>query len=252
MSKFTEIEGPSVKAKASEHESGQPMIAFLPFRPNEKSPEKIGKLLEAAKSKLNPNAAVCRICIEPSQVEERTILEQMGFVIDGFEYGMKLAHLSHLIASAKAILPKEVSVRKFDYQCDIDSVVEIEKSVHSEDKSTRVNFDTEQAVESMRRYYRRAASEIGVYVLTRQDQIIGILGFIPDRERTKTVHISSVAISIAYQRQGLFFPFLLRCLSMLDPSKYEMVTGVTSTARLIDLAKRYSVDLVGLSLSRAI
>lgn len=246
MNDYVEIGNLGVRAKVSEHESGLPMIAFNPFPLQSASKETVLELIDSAKVMLKSVANILRICLEPDQKALRLVLEDMDFTVDGYEYGMPLDKL----AQFPNTLPPDFTVRPMIYDEDIDAIVAIEKAVHAADETSRVSFETDEAVAGMRRYYERACAGIGVYLLLDCQKIVGILGFLPDSDRSETVHISSVAIALAYQRRGLFFPFLIQGLNELDTKKYKSVSGVTTTTKLIAVAEKYGVELLGLSLSQ--
>ena len=245
-----EIDGLLVMAKSSEHESGHAMIAFRPFLPKEISVEKFAALIETAAAKCGREARFCRIRLERTQTEELDTLKSMGFAIDGYEYKLDLDRVSELVGRTNIKLPSSFSIEEMSFDRDIDDVVALEKQVHAEDQSSRVNFDTQQAIDSMRRYYERATSGVGVFILRCGKTIVGVLGFMPDNEHSKTIHISSVSIALAHQGKGLFFPFLLGGLAHLDRESFKALTGVTTTEKLRKLASKHCLEPVSYSLIR--
>ncbi len=246
VSEFIEIDGPMVKAKKHPHESGPEMIVFSPFKPEIRSEAAINTLIHTARALLGPETRITRINLEPDQREERALLEHMGFVLDGTEYGIEVKSLS-LALRDKGTDLDGFKICAMDYDRDIDDIVKLERSVHSADPSSRVNFETEQAVCGMKNYYRKTCEEQGVYLLRHNAKIRGVIGFKPDKERTEAVHISSVSIDLGFQGRGLFFPFLFESLRQSRFAESKVITGVTTTARLIKAAKRYGVGVLGLS-----
>jgi hypothetical protein len=251
MSGFIEIAGPNVKAKKSEHESGTSMLVFRPFVLAVPSVEAAQRIFSSALALLDPHVQVMRVCLEARQVAEKSLLEELGFVVDGFEYGVEISRLSQLGGSDRLRLPADFSVRRMVYHRDIEMVVALEKTTHAADPTSRVSFETTEAVASMKNYYRRVSeTTCGVYLLMRREEVVGLVGFMPDQQREGAVHISSVSIDLSLQGNGLFFPFLLSCLNDAPFAKYRQVTGVTTTERLLSLANKYSIDLLGLSLCK--
>lgn len=245
-----DIENGAARAKKSMHESGHPMVVLQAFKPLEVSREGLESTLRAAQRAVDPTISIIRVYLEADQGREQTLLEDLGFAVDGFEFSLDLTKLADALARKGAELPPGLTVRKMDFDRDIDAVVALEKSVHAADETSRVNFDSEEAIVGMRAYYKKAADGNGVYLLVEDGSVVGLIGFMPDRNRANAVHISSAAITLAKQGQGLFLPMLLISLKISDFKHYQRCTGVTTTLRLIEAAKRYSAELLGISLSR--
>ena len=86
------------------------------------------------------------------------------------------------------------------------------------------------------------------YLLELGNRVVGLIGFMPDRQHIGAMHISSVAIDLQRQGQGLFFPLLLTSLKLSSFHATRMFTGVTTTMRLIEAAKKYGLTSIGVSL----
>ena len=247
-SKSIAILGSAPSFKISLHESGHRMLVFAAFRPNEITSEKIASLIDEARNEVPEKIPIVRVCLDSDQTKERSILEEIGFVADGFKFGIEIEKLSEILPRDKTRLPPDYSFRRMDFQQDIDSVVELEKSVHAADQTSRVNFETAEAIAGMMGYYKKACLDLGVYLLLKNEKLIGLIGFMPDQNLVGAVHISSVSIELASQGKGLFLPLLLAGLRFVPNA--DRVTGVTTTTRLLDAANRYSVPLIGVSLVR--
>ena len=234
------VEG--VQAKSSEHESGASMIVFEMFRPTGLDKGVVERLVEIAKRKLASDADVVRICLDATQEREKNLLESAGFSTDGFEFRMPKSILMRAVLSAK------FKVRLMDFEQDIDAVATLEKTVHAADSTSRVNFETPEALAGMRGYYRKACGGKGAYVLTQNCEIVGVAGFMPDHKHDCAIHISSVSISLGLQGRGLFFPFLGACLAHDYFDGFDKVTGITTTERLIAAAEKHGALLLGWSL----
>jgi hypothetical protein len=187
--------------------------------------------------------------LDPSQEVERSILEKMGFRLDGVEFGIEVERLIELLGPTRTTLPHGYQILAMDYGRDIEQVVKLETEVHAADKSSRVNFDNETAVRSMMDYYKKACSGNGVFLLRHGNRLVGLVGFMPDQERENAVHISSVALALPQQGTGLFFPLTLNALEISQYASAKKLTGVTTTKRLLDAAQKYSFEVLGLSLS---
>jgi hypothetical protein len=248
-SEHVEIEGSNVKGKTSMHESGVRMIVFSPFRPSDTSEDTIRSLIEKARHQLGPELEIIRVCIDSDQAQERMVLESMGFGLDGIEYGIPLNRLKEQLSAERSTLPASLQVSLMDYDQDIDAVVQLEQSVHAADLTSRVQFESEPAIEGMKVYYKNACGGQGVFILRREQEMVGLVGLMLDRDRADAVHISSVAISLEFQGQGLFFPLILTALQKSRFASAQMLTGVTTTSRLIEAARRYEVGVLGVSLS---
>lgn len=248
MSDIVQMRNENVKFKISLHESGHKMLVFATFRPNEITSKKIASLIDEVRNKAPERSRIVRVCLDSDQTAERKVLEEIGFAADGFEFGVEIDKLSNNLPQDKRKLPPDYNIRKMDYQKDIHSVVELEKSVHAADQTSRVNFETKEAISGMMGYYKRACLDLGVYLLLKNEKLMGLIGFMPDQHRIGAVHISSVSIELASQGKGLFFPFLLASLRFIP--NVDRVTGVTTTTRILDAANRYDVPLIGVSLVR--
>jgi hypothetical protein len=248
MSDVHKIPNENIKFKIRLHESGHRMLVFATFRPDETTSERIASLIDKARSQAPETIRIVRVYLDADQTAERSILEEIGFNVDGFEYQVEIEKLSDHLPQDKMRLPPDYNIRKMDYQQDIDSVVELEKSVHAADQTSRVNFETTEAIAGMMGYYKKACLDLGVYLLLKDEKIVGLIGFMPNQHRIGAVHISSVAIELASQGKGLFLPLLLASLRFIP--NVDRVTGVTTTTRLLDAAHRYNVPLIGVSLVR--
>lgn len=241
---FVDIDGPRVRAKRRSHESGREMIFFYPFRPARVSTEEVDRLFETARMSLQVEAKLIGVIVEAEQKEERSLLETMGFRADGFEYVMSRRNLPF----GRGGLGSRFEVRRMDYDQDIESVVALERRVHAADPSSRVNFDTHEAVASMKDYYKRALEEMGVYVLFEGSRMAGLMGLLPDRERPTALHVSSVSFDLDYQGQGLFFPFLKNVVDRFPEGDFDRISGMTTTKRLLSAAQRYGAQLTSVSM----
>jgi len=147
-------------------------------------------------------------------------------------------------------LPPDFHLREFSVTKDMESLVQLEKDIHAADTTSRVNFNTDAAVESMKNYYRRAASDNGVFVLVEGLQLIGVVGFMNDGKNQSCAQISSVGLALNVQGKGLFFPFLLAALEISPFKDRCFLNGVTTTQRVIATAEKYGAKTLGYSLSK--
>jgi hypothetical protein len=247
LTELTEID-PGVKASVRLHESGCPMIAFRPFRPADPTVSGIKRLIASTRSQLAPETSICRICLDSDQTDEKANLESIGFKTDGINYLVPVPSLLQILKDRT--LPAGYTVRKMHAPHDLAAVTDLEIKVHAADPTSRVSFDSEQAIAGMQGYYTRAAADLGVFLLTIDDKIVGVLGLMPDRDHAGAVHVSSVSIATDQQGLGLFFPFLASALECIA-GDWTAVTGTTTTRRVIAMAEKYSFRIIGVSVCNA-
>jgi hypothetical protein len=242
------IDDKNLEASIKPHESGHRMLVFSKFRPTNLLASHIDTLIKGAQSKVPSDIRIVRICLAADQKSELSSLQDLGFVADGYEYLIKLSALKTKLPADKIDLQPGFSIRKMIYDSDIDSVVSLERAVHAADKSSRVNFETDAAIAGMKGYYKRTSDTDGIYLLEKDQRIVGLVGFMIDTKHVGAMHISSIAIELELQGQGLFFPLILSSLRLSPFRDIDMLTGMTTTTRLIEAARKYGVTSMGVSL----
>jgi hypothetical protein len=237
------------QAKISEHESGCQMILFSSFDCSMITEHEFNRVIDQAKQHLGP-LPIVQIVLRAGQSCERELLEKMGFTCDGIKYQLSISRLEEILEAKHSRLPPRYQVRKFDFSRDIESLVKLEKEIHSADITSRVNFDTDSAVESMKNYYRRASAGDGVFVLMDGPQLLGVAAFMNNQKNDTCAHISSIGLALNLQGNGLFFPFLLTAFKMSPFRNRRYLNGVTTTKRLIAAAEKYGAETIGYSLTK--
>ena len=124
---------------------------------------KLGR--KVARSKLESTSKILTVQLDPEQILERQLLEQMGFVLDGIEYGLKVEKLKQIFHDDRMHLSQDVLLREMKFEQDIDAVVDLEKCVHAAGSSSRINFETQKAIKGMKEYYRKSSATHDVFVL---------------------------------------------------------------------------------------
>lgn len=241
--------GSGIKAKIAEHESGCQKTFFSSFECSPVTDNHFDQIFKRTKEELG-HTSIIQVLLGASQTLERKILEKMGFAVDGVRYGIAVDRLRSLIQQKKSGLLSGYQIRAFDFDQDIEKIVDIEKSIHAADKTSRVNFETEASVESMKNYYRRASSSGGVLLLLHTSAIIGVAGFMKDPKQETAAHVSSIGLALPFQGKGLFLPFLLAAFDMSPFKDLKILTGVTTTSRLILASETYGAEIFGYLLSR--
>lgn len=226
------------------------MYVFSRFFPSDLSPAHLESLFSKSERHFGETLPIIRVCLGEGQDSLRTTLEGQGFRLDGVVYQLVIDDLRKSLPDARRILPPGYHLRAMNFEQDIDQVVALEKSVHAADESSRVNFDTDAAVQGMKGYYKRIASAGSAFVLGAEEKIVGLVGFMPDKEHSDSVHISSIALSLALQGKGLFFSLILNALELSAYASFPRLTGVTTTTRLLQAAKKYNAKVLGQTLSR--
>ena len=237
-----------VVARLKEHESGRQQILFFPFVPEAATERAIEGHIASARTEFGGDIKLLRIRLSAEQTAVRAQLKAMGFVVDGYEFGV--APLVIRSWHRDTGLPQELAVRRLDYDADIDAPTAMEKAIHAADPSSRVSFEDEQARRSMQRHYKRASETGSVFVMVQSEQLVGVLGFMTDKTRDKALHVSTAGIATQLQGRGLFMPFLATALEQLDLGDTDLVTWVTTTDRLLGLLARRGVSPLGCSLIR--
>lgn len=242
---------PGIKAVISEHESGSQKIYFSCFNPAPISQTYFKELFDTAKETLGETQNT-EVYVDSDQVMTRKVLEEdMGFTVTGIKYGFDAEHVAQIMQHKRQINDLSgYKIRPLNFDADIDALVQLEISIHAADKSSRVSFDTEASIESMKQYYRRIGSNDGAFVLVCQNDLIGIAGFMPSSSDPSAVNISSIGIALPFQGKGLFWPFVCEAFWMSPFTNRLNVTGVTTTSRLIAASEKYGAKLLGHILSK--
>ncbi|MEY4630793.1 MAG: hypothetical protein RIQ81_913 [Pseudomonadota bacterium] len=231
------------------HESGHGMIEFTSFPADDVSLNTIQQLCKRTAAEFGQGWDWVRINLDQRQFAYRDPLEKIGFQLDGWEYGIPIKQLKNSLKAANHAIPGFFSIAPMDYERDIDAVMEMEISVHAADPSTRVSLDNPAALQGARAYYQRTSGEGGVYLMWRDNKLSGLVGLRADKKRADAVHISSVAIALELQGRGLFFPMVMTTLAQSKFSKRKILTGVTTTTKLIHAAEKHGAALLGVSMS---
>jgi hypothetical protein len=248
MGKQAMIE-PGIEVKISEHESGRQKTYFFSFDCTPATKDKFTSIFKSATQELG-ETPITEVFLKADQKSERQILEGMGFLLDGIKYGLKIERLSALIGEKKLVLPSDFQVRPLNYDEDIEELVGIEKVIHQADQSSRVNFVTEASIQSMKKYYRRVADDNGVFVLIHRERLVGVVAFMKNSQSNLAVEVSSIGLALTFQGKGLFLPFMLKAFEMSPFKNFKMLTGVTTTSRLITAADKNEANILGYLLSK--
>ena len=246
-----------IKVKVSEHESGCQKTYFSCFECQSVTREHFSAVFELARQTFGVTP-ITQVFLKSHQNDERKLLEDMGFVVDGLEYSFDVYSLAKLCRDKDCDRDSERERHKLDdyeiraihFDQDIAQVVALEKSIHAADVSSRVNFDTEASIESMKQYYRRVSADQGVFVLQFQEKIIGVVGFMRSSQDNAAVQVSSVGLNLDHQGKGLFFPFIYQALLMSPFKNQKTLTGVTTTRRLIAASEKHKAKILGQLLTR--
>jgi hypothetical protein len=244
-----------IKVKVSEHESGCQKTYFSCFECQSVTREHFSAVFELARQTFGVTP-ITQVYLKSHQNDERKLLEDMGFVVDGLEYSFDVYSLANLCRDKACDRDSErdklddFEIRAIHFEQDIAQVVALEKSIHAADATSRVNFDTEASIESMKQYYRRVSAEQGVFVLQFQEKIIGVVGFMRSSQDNAAVQVSSVGLNLDHQGQGLFFPFIYQALLMSPFKHVKTLTGVTTTTRLIAASEKHKAKISGRLLIR--
>lgn len=241
--------GRGIKVKISEHESGDQKTYFSCFDANPISKAHFDEIFEATKNTLGATK-ITQVYLKVHQEDERRLLVEMGFAVDGIKYRLDTEKLSKIAHVSGQKLADKYEVRALNFAQDIDAIIQLEKSIHAADKTSRVNFDTAASIGSMKNYYRRISADGGAFVLSNHSTIVGIVGFIKSPRETGEAEISSVGLDLSVQGKSLFFPFLHEAFLMSPFKDSKALTGVTTTSRLIAASEKYQADVIGYLLSR--
>jgi hypothetical protein len=250
MQETTEIFDAGIDVNISEHESGYQKTYFSRFECHPVTREHFSSVLESVRNKSGATP-ITQVYVKSHQELERQILESMGFTVDGLNYNFDVSQLAEIICQKPSDTIADYEIRAVNFEEDISELVEIEKSIHAADKTSRVNFETDRSISSMKQYYRRIASNHGAFVLTTKEKIVGVVGFMAPSKDLHAANISSVGIALDHQRKDLFFPFVYRAFMMSPYRHIKTLAGVTTTSRLIAVAERYGATIAGYILSRS-
>jgi hypothetical protein len=244
-----------IKVKVSEHESGCQKTYFSCFECQPVTREHFSAVFESARQTFGVTP-ITQVYLKSHQNDERKILEDLGFVVDGLEYSFDVYSLAKLCRDKDCDRDSDrhklndFEIRAINFDQDIAQVVALEKSIHAADTSSRVNFETEASIESVKHYYRRVAADQGVFVLRFQEKIIGVVGFMSSSQDNAAVQVSSVGITLDHQGKGLFFPLIYQALLMSPFKNLKTLTGVTTTRRLIAASEKHKAKILGHLLTR--
>jgi GNAT superfamily N-acetyltransferase len=240
-------------AKFKEHESGDSMLACYPFYGIELSKKGLDQtfrgLLEAFhQKKLQPSRI--RVTIDAGQIGEFHCLQEWGLKPDGDVIASPIERLIK-ICQDQAGSHSSCTVLPMDYEKDISAVTEMEIQTHKQDPTSRVNFDNEASIQGMQAYYKRAAAGAGVHLLKEGKRVIGVLGFLSHKNQPYEIHISSLGIHPDYQGKKLSYTLMGAALGQISKSNpdLKLVSGVTSTDRLLQFAKTHGLNTIGHSFS---
>lgn len=254
MSDFVDIDGPGVRAKIVDHYSGKRCIFFRPFFVSDTrniSVAGFSRLFRLACDALG-TASVIEVSLTKDQKETRAVLEEMGFALDGVSFMATVPQLKAIFGQSKRGLRESDVIRRFDAARDLASLVEIEIAIHRADRSTRVSFETPESVRSMISYYQRVEQTGEVFVMERDEAIIGFVAFMESKSHESTVTISSVGIAEDFQGQGLFLAMLMGAWEQSRFSEFRNVAGTTTTGRLLSLAGKHELEYSGYLMARVI
>jgi hypothetical protein len=238
-----------IRVKLSEHESGCNKTYFSSFECLPVSKDNFAQIFESTRAEIGATP-ITQVYLKGTQSHERQILEEMGFILDGIAYSVDVNWLAAISRKKQPPLNANYQIRALKFEQDIDEVVKVEKSIHAADNTSRVNFETQASINSMKDYYRRIAAADGAFVLSSKERIIGIVGFMKGSKDKLAAQISSIGIDLPFQGQGLFFPFIHEAFLMSPFKGLRTLTGVTTTHRLISASEKYGAKIIGHLLSK--
>ena len=240
----------NISLKRRLHECGIDCIFVDATRANCLTNDELESAILGAKKYFGNEIDSLSITLNSISTQNIDALLKIGFAIDGYEYQFDRNFIEKLRESNKHLLPTEYTIQELNLAVDKDELVALEKTAHSADSSSRVNFDSPEALQGMLGYYEKISAKGNAFKLVKNNLIVGTIGFMPCENQKNELQISSFSIATNSQGQGLFFPFLIECLSLEKYKTFQLFSGMTTTDRLISAAKKYSTRPTSVSMSR--
>jgi predicted N-acetyltransferase YhbS len=100
-------------------------------------------------------------------------------------------------------------------------------------------------VRAYRNYYKKWCSARAAFVMTQGHKIIGAVAFFPRQEAPGLGFVGTASVAPSFQARGLSYALHLKCFETMQKRGLNYVGGVTTTAKVLAIAKKFKLKETG-------
>lgn len=166
------------------------------------------------------------------------ILRKNNFVISGeLLVGKVKDGLLYLDRPITKVKMKNYTLEPANYKNDIDTLIDLYfKSKVIDESCIRVKSDVDE-LPMIKKYYRKMCSENHMWKLILNGKVIGQAGYLIDNIENNA-HVCDMIIADKYQGKGLSKILYFKILSEMLDEGVISYSGVTTTNKVLNLAKK--------------